>query len=198
MEEGKTINQFINYLILKYNIDTVSENKVHHNIRMKINRTIKKDKKLLETYNNLPKINIARTKAKVFPKDFYLEIEAKISDYLLSFNKLNVDEYMLMKQFIEKHSTNSLLFKVFIDDNIKKPNLEQINAHGTLDDDFKIKLFIEHMFYAQFDFNEFQYASDIEDYLNYMNKKQTHEINDIIQIITRLKNPHNYYFKKKK
>ena len=103
-----------------------------------------------------------------------------------------------MKQFIEKHSTNSLLFKVFIDDNIKKPNLEQINAHGTLDDDFKIKLFIEHMFYAQFDFNEFQYASDIEDYLNYMNKKQTHEINDIIQIITRLKNPHNYYFKKKK
>ena len=44
MQEGKTINEFIDYLMLKYDIvvEPELESKVNHNIRMKINRTINK------------------------------------------------------------------------------------------------------------------------------------------------------------
>ena len=92
MQEGKTINEFIDYLMLKYDIvvEPELESKVNHNIRMKINRTINKSSILLKKYNDLPEKRISKTKAKVFSKEFCDEIEREICNYLLYFNEVNV------------------------------------------------------------------------------------------------------------
>jgi hypothetical protein len=198
MENGKTINELINWLIAKYNLDTANEKKLKHNMRMKIDRTIKRDKELLDEYNNSYEIKIAKTKAKVLSEEFCEKIENRIYDYLLSLNNLDVDEHTITKLVLEEHEVNTGLFNLIIDNQIKKPNVENLNTTGKLDEDFKLKLFIEHMFYAQFDFDEFQYTSDIITYLNFKNDKECVEFNDIIEKVTRLRNPHKYYFKKKK
>lgn len=200
MQEGKTIKEFIDYLMLKYDIvvEPELESKVNHNIRMKINRTINKSSILLKKYNNLPEKRISKTKAKVFSKEFCDEIEREICSYLLSFNEVNVEEYMATKSFLEQVDSNDLLFNVVVDNYIKTPNSDEFRITGKLDEDFKIKLFIEHMFYSQFTFDESQYALDIHNYLAFKNNKELLDVTDIVQIVTRLRNPHKYYFKKKK
>lgn len=198
MQNGKTINELINWLIAKYNLDTANEKKLKHNLRMKIDRSIKKDKKLLDEYNNFPEMKIAKTKAKVLSYEFCEKIENRIYDYLLSLNNLDVDEHTITKLVLEENEVNSGLFNLIVDSQIKKPNVENLSTTGKLDDDFKLKLFIEHMFYAQFDFDEFQYTSDIITYLNFKNDKECVEFNDIVEKVTRLRNPHKYYFKKRK
>ena len=198
MQNGKTINELINLLIAKYNLDTANEKKLKHNLRMKIDRSIKKDKKLLDEYNNSNEIKIAKTKAKVLSEEFCEKIENRIYDYLLSLNNLDVDEHTITKLVLEENEVNSGLFNLIVDSQIKKPNVENLNTTGKLDNDFKLKLFIEHMFYAQFDFDEFQYTSDIITYLNFKNDKECVEFNDIVERVTRLRNPHKYYFKKRK
>lgn len=198
MQNGKTINELINWFIAKYNLDLANEKKLKHNLRMKIDRTIKRDKKLLEEYNNSDEIKIAKTKAKVLSEEFCEKIENRIYDYLLSLNNLDVDEHTITKLVLEENEVNTGLFNLIVDSQIKKPNVENLNTTGKLDDDFKLKLFIEHMFYAQFNFDEFQYTSDIITYLNFKNDKECVEFNDIVERVTRLRNPHKYYFKKKK
>lgn len=200
MQEGKTINEFIDYLMLKYDIvvEPELESKVNHNIRMKINRTINKSSILLKKYNDLPEKRISKTKAKVFSKEFCDEIEREICNYLLSFNEVNVEEYMATKSFLEQVDSNDLLFNVVVDNYIKTPNSDEFRITGELDEDFKIKLFIEHMFYSQFTFDESRYALDIHNYLDFKNNKELLDVTDIVQIVTRLRNPHKYYFKKKK
>ena len=198
MQNGKTINELINWLIAKYNLDIANEKKLKHNLRMKIDRSIKKDKKLLDEYNNSNEIKIAKTKAKVLSEEFCEKIENRIYDYLLSLNNLDVDEHTITKLVLEENEVNSGLFNLIVDSQIKKPNLDNFELTNKLDDDFKLKLFIEHMFYTQFDFDEFQYTSDIITYLNFKKDKECIEFNDIVERVTRLRNPHKYYFKKRK
>lgn len=198
MENGKTINELISLFMLKYKLDLNNEKKITHNLRMKINRTIKKDKVLLEQYNNFPEVKIAKTKAKVLSEEFCTEIENRIYDYLLSLNKLDVNEHMITKLVLEENEVNSGLFNLVVDNQIKKPNLENFELTNKLDEDFKLKLFLEHLFYTQFEFDEFQYTHDIRTYLDFKKYKEVVEVNDIVATVTRLRNPHKYYFKKKK
>ena len=198
MENGKTINELISLFMLKYKLDLNNEKKITHNLRMKINRTIKKDKVLLEQYNNFPEVKIAKTKAKVLSEEFCTEIENRIYDYLLSLNKLDVNEHMITKLVLEENEVNSGLFNLVVDNQIKKPNLENFELTNKLDEDFKLKLFIEHLFYTQFEFDEFQYTHDIRTYLDFKKYKEVVEVNDIVATVTRLRNPHKYYFKKRK
>lgn len=200
-QDGKTINDFIDYLMLKYDIvvEPELESKVAHNIRMKINRTINNNKSLLEEYNNLPEIKIAKTKAKVFPKEFRNKIEEKIYKYLVSLvDKIDVKEYTSMKSFLEQVDPSDPRFSVEVDNYIQIPNSDEFRITKKLDQDFKIKLFIEHMFYSQFTFDEFLYTLDINNYLAFKNKEKLLDVTDIVQTVTRLRNPHKYYFKKKK
>ncbi len=198
MENGKTINELISLFMLKYKLDLNNEKKITHNLRMKINRTIKKDKVLLEQYNNFPEVKIAKTKAKVLSEEFCTEIENRIYDYLLSLNKLDVNEHMITKLVLEENEVNSGLFNLVVDNQIKKPNLENFELTNKLDEDFKLKLFLEHLFYTQFEFDEFQYTHDIRTYLDFKKYKEVVEVNDIVATVTRLRNPHKYYFKKRK
>lgn len=200
MQEEKTINEFINYLTVKYDIEVEPElqSKLNHNIRMKINRTIKKNKMLLEKYNNLPEKRIAKTKAKIFSQEFCDEIERRICKYLLSLNKIDVKEYMATKSLLDQVDSNAPLFQMAVDNYIQIPNSDEFRITGELDHDFKIKLFIEHLFYSQFTFDEFQYALDIHNYLAFKNNKKLLDVTDIVQTVTRLRNPHKHYFKKKK
>ena len=184
--------------MLKYKLDLNNEKKITHNLRMKINRTIKKDKVLLEQYNNFPEVKIAKTKAKVLSEEFCTEIENRIYDYLLSLNKLDVNEHMITKLVLEENEVNSGLFNLVVDNQIKKPNLENFELTNKLDEDFKLKLFLEHLFYTQFEFDEFQYTHDIRTYLDFKKYKEVVEVNDIVATVTRLRNPHKYYFKKRK
>lgn len=200
-QEERTINDFIDYLILKYDIDVdpKSESKLNHNIRMKINRTINNDNMLLEKYNELPEKKIAKTKAKVFSKEFCDEIEEKIYKYLLSLGKkINVKEYTITKAVLEQVDSSDPFFNLVVDKYIKIPDSNEFKVSGELDQDFKIKLFIEHMFYSQFTFDESLYTLDLNNYLAFKNKQKLLDITDIVQIVTRLRNPHKYYFKKKK
>ena len=200
-QEERTINDFIDYLILKYDIDVdpKSESKLNHNIRMKINRTINNDNMLLEKYNELPEMKIAKTKAKVFSKEFCDEIEEKIYKYLLSLGKkINVKEYTITKAVLEQVDSSDPFFNLVVDKYIKIPDSNEFKVSGELDQDFKIKLFIEHMFYSQFTFDESLYTLDLNNYLAFKNKQKLLDITDIVQIVTRLRNPHKYYFKKKK
>ena len=198
MENGKTINELISLFMLKYKLDLNNEKKITHNLRMKINRTIKKDKVLLEQYNNFPEVKIAKTKAKVLSEEFCTEIENRIYDYLLSLNKLDVNEHMITKLVLEENEVNSGLFNLVVDNQIKKPNLENFELTNKLDEDFKLKLFLEHLFYTQFEFDEFQYTHDIRTYLDFKKYKEVADVNDIVATVTRLRNPHKYYFKKRK
>lgn len=198
MENGKTITELISLFMLKYKLDLNNEKKITHNLRMKINRTIKKDKVLLEQYNNFPEVKIAKTKAKVLSEEFCTEIENRIYDYLLSLNKLDVNEHMITKLVLEENEVNSGLFNLVVDNQIKKPNLENFELTNKLDEDFKLKLFLEHLFYTQFEFDEFQYTHDIRTYLDFKKYKEVADVNDIVATVTRLRNPHKYYFKKKK
>lgn len=198
MQNGKTINELISLFMLKYKLDLNNEKKITHNLRMKINRTIKKDKVLLEQYNNFPEVKIAKTKAKVLSEEFCTEIENRIYDYLLSLNKLDVNEHMITKLVLEENEVNSGLFNLVVDNQIKKPNLENFELTNKLDEDFKLKLFLEHLFYTQFEFDEFQYTHDIRTYLDFKKYKEVVEVNDIVATVTRLRNPHKYYFKKRK
>ena len=200
-QEGKTINEFIDYLMLKYDIvvEPELESKINHNIRMKINRTINNDNMLLEKYNNLPEIRIAKTKAKVFSKEFCNKIEEKIYKYLLSLGKkINVKEYTATKAFLEQIDSDDPFFSLVVDKYIQIPDSEEFKVTGKLDLDFKIKLFIQHMFYSQFTFDESLYTLDLNNFLAFKNKEKLLDITDIVQIVTRLRNPHKYYFKKKK
>lgn len=198
MQNGKTINELISLFMLKYKLDLNNEKKITHNLRMKINRTIKKDKVLLEQYNNFPEVKIAKTKAKVLSEEFCTEIENRIYDYLLSLNKLDVNEHMITKLVLEENEVNSGLFNLVVDNQIKKPNLENFELTNKLDEDFKLKLFLEHLFYTQFEFDEFQYTHDIRTYLDFKKYKEVADVNDIVATVTRLRNPHKYYFKKRK
>ena len=207
MQQERTINELILHLIFKYKIKIkeLDEKKLKHKIRMKINRVINSDDDLLEKYNKFPEKPIAKTKAKILPHEFCLEIEKRILKYLLAFSEIDINDYNLTKNVMENKNDNSFVFDLLIKNNVKIPTDDILLSKGQIDHQFKLNLFLEHLFYDKFEFNEYDYITDVIAYQRFLEDDNYFEHNeydyavyDVVKAVTKLRNPHKYYFSRKK
>ena len=184
---------FINQLMNKYNIEDTDKN--FAKIDSKITRIINSNENLKEYYSKLETIRIGKGNNKVFDENIMNLIERQIKDYLLKINNINQKEHSEIETLLSlKNHDNKALFDLFINFGINQPT---ITGTAQIDRNERLKLFIEALFYSQFEFDETSYVVDLIKFENFKNDEKAEINEEITQVITKLKDPVKYYIKKK-
>lgn len=166
-----TLSELAEELLEKYGIEITLKH--IDSFKMYIRRMIDGNEDLKIRYENSPTKKVSKTKAKLFDDDFVKIIEDNSHKYLLKIQGIKVDDY----------GTES--------DNAKTHHLS-----FQLDYQSKINIFIEHLFYERYDFDEESYKNDMNSFKTTLRSGKEFTPVDI-QLLTKIKNPRKYYISKK-
>ena len=166
-----TLSELAEELLEKYGIE-VTPNRIN-SFKMYIRRMIDENEDLKIRYENLPTKKVAKTKAKLFNDTFIKIIENNSHKHLLKIQGIKESDY-------EEESNNT-----------KKHHLS-----FQLDHQSKINMFIEHLFYEKYNFDEESYKRDINSFKAALRSGNEFTPADT-QLLTKIKNPRKYYISKK-
>lgn len=191
-----TRKEFVNKLIKKYNLEDTDKN--FNKINSKINRILNKNNELNNKYNKLEIEVVGKSTNKLFDKIFQEDLETELRDYLTKINGLSNEDIEASKSLLNLKNSNNdndkALFELLINQNINQP---KYNNLAKIERTEKLAIFIEALFYAQFEFDETAYVTDLAKFKNFKNDKNVEITEEITQIIAKLKEPVKFYVKPK-
>ena len=164
-----TLNEIIENLLRKYEIEITPKRMMA--VRKYISREISKSSELQSKYESPPSKSIAKTKAKLFDKSFVKEIEHLTNRYLLKIKGVADSDYEKAK--------NNIPF-----------------LSSQLNDRSRINMFIEHLFYENYYFDQESYHKDLNSVKTFL-KTEKEPTPEDIQLLTKVNNPRQYYISKK-
>ena len=166
-----TLSELVEELLEKYGIE-VTPNRIN-SFKMYIRRMIDENEDLKIRYENSPTKKIAKTKAKLFDNTFVKIIEDNSYKHLLKIQGIKEDDY-------ETESNNA----------------KTHHLSFQLDYQSKINMFIEHLFYERYNFDEESYKRDIKSFKTVLRSGNEFTPKEL-QLLTKIKNPRKYYISKK-